>query len=111
MWSLLVSLLAVQTSAPAADRPNAQVLAQAYDRCMATYAVRLTRTDAADAAIFAQARDSCRPLGEQMRAALNAELPPAQAAELLTALDARAEPDFMAMLARIRSDRARRAAQ
>lgn len=110
MWSLLVSLLVIQ-AAPPPQQPNAYLLAQAYDRCMATCAVRLSHTDATDAAIFAQARQSCQPLGARMRVAVNAEVPPAQAAEALATMDAQAEPNFMRMLARIRSDRARRAAQ
>lgn len=78
---------------------------------MATQAVRLTHTAAADADIYAQATQSCRALNEQLRAALNAQLPPVQAAEILAAIDAQAQPNFMAMLSRIRSDRARRAGQ
>lgn len=96
---------------PAPTQPaeaDAMVLAQALDRCMATQAVRLTHTSAADAAIYAQARQSCSPLRDRLRAAISAQLSQADAAGLLQAMDAQAEPNFMNMLARIRSDRARR---
>ena len=85
-----------------------RIIAQAYDRCMATYAVRLTRTAASDAEIFSQASQGCLALKEHLRAAINAQLPPADAGELLRAIQTQGEPSFLAMLARIRSDRARR---
>ena len=107
------SLVAAQP-APASSppsHPDFGIVAQAYDRCMATYAVRLTRTAATDAQIFTEATRSCLPLKARLRAAIIAQLPPAEAAELLGAVDAPAEPGFMALLARIRSDRARREGQ
>ena len=104
----LFLLFAAQQAAAQDPQPNAMVLAQALDRCMATQAVRLTRTSATDAEIFAQARQSCLALNDQFRAAVNAQLPSADAAEMLRSIDQQAEPNFLAMLSRIRSDRARR---
>ena len=103
----LLLLFSVQPAAAQQPEPNVQIIAQAYDRCMATYAVRLTRTAATDQDIFRQASQGCLSLGGQLRAAIEAQLPPEQAAELLRSMDAQAEPNFMAMLARIRSDRSR----
>jgi hypothetical protein len=102
----LVLALSAQSGAAIDSRPNAMILAQALDRCMATHAVRLTRTTTADADILAQARQSCLALNDRFRAAVNAQLPPADAAAMLRTLDQQAEPNFMALLARIRSDRA-----
>jgi len=113
MWikasaTALALLLAMQPAAAQPAQTNLQILAQAYDRCMATYAVRLTRTAATDADIYTQATQSCAELDGQLKAALNAQLQPAQAAEIIRSMDAQAEPNFMVMLAQIRSDRARR---
>lgn len=104
----LVLLFAGQQAAAQDAQPNAMVLAQAFDRCMATQAVRLTRTAATDAEILAQARQSCQALNDQFRAAVSAQLPAADAAEMLRSIDLQAEPNFMTLLTRIRSDRARR---
>ena len=106
LGTVLALLFAAQQAAAQEAQPDAMILAQALDRCMATQAVRLTRTAAPDAEIFAQARQSCLPLNERFRAAINAELPSADAAEMLRAIDEHAEPNFIALLARIRSDRA-----
>jgi hypothetical protein len=106
---LLVTLVAAQQATAQQPEQDVQTLAQAYDRCMATQAVRLTRTPATDADIFRQATQACLSLQELLRTAINAQLPPAQATDILRSIDAQAEPNFMAMLARIRSDRARRA--
>jgi hypothetical protein len=84
------------------------MLAQAQDRCMTTYAVRLTRTSATDEAIYADARSGCGTLASQLHAAIAKEYPADQAAELLATLDAQARPNFMALLQRIRADRAAR---
>ena len=107
----MLALLAVQPAAAQQSQPDVQILAQAYDRCMATYAVRLTRTDATDADIFTQATAGCQALDDRVRAAITAQLPPARATEVLHAIDAQGEPDFMALLARIRSDRATNAGE
>ena len=109
--SVLILLLAAQQAAAQQPEPNVMVLAQALDRCMTTHAVRLTHTAATDADIYAQARQSCLSLNDRLRASISAQVPPAQAAEVLRSIDAQAEPSFMALLARIRSDRAQRGAQ
>lgn len=85
------------------------MLAQANDRCMTTYAVRLTRTDATDEAIFASAVEGCAELKSQLYAALDKEYPAAQASELKGQLDAAARPNFLNLLQKIRNDRAQRA--
>jgi hypothetical protein len=105
---MLISLFAVQQATAQQPQPDFQIVAQAYDRCMATYAVRLTRTAATDEDIFLQARQSCLPLKERLRAAIRTQVPPEHVAEFLQAIDVDPELRFMAMLARIRSDRARR---
>lgn len=105
----LAPVLLTHQAAAQQGQPNAQIVAQAVDRCMATYAVRLTKTDTADEDIFAQAKLGCLPLHGQLVAAINAQLPAAQAGEILRTLDAQEKPNFMALLARIRSDRAQRA--
>lgn len=88
---------------------NAMMLAQANDRCMTTYAVRLTRTDASDDAIFASAMEGCAALKGQLYIAIDKEYPAAQASELKGQLDAAAKPNFLNLLQKIRSDRAQRA--
>jgi|SRR4028119_1688098 hypothetical protein len=88
---------------------NAMILAQANDRCMTTYAVRLTRTDATDEAIFKSAVEGCAKLKGQLYTAIHNEYPTAQASELTVQLDAAAKPNFLNLLRRIRSDRAQRA--
>ena len=104
----LASMLVVQPVTAQQRQQNVQILAQAYDRCMATYAVRLTKTPATDEEIYSQAAASCAPLDGQLRTALNAQLEPAQAAEIFRSIDEQAKPNFMATLAQIRSDRAGR---
>ena len=103
--------LIVSVAAPATAQqtdPDFRIIAQAYDRCMATFAVRLTRTSATDDAIFSQASQACLPLKDRLRAAINTQLPRAEAGEILLAIEAQGEPNFRRMLDRIRSDRARR---
>ena len=85
------------------------LLAQANDRCMTTYAVRMTKTDATDDTIFASAVEGCKELQSQLYAAIDGEYPAPQATELKGQLDARAKPDFLALLQKIRTDRAQRA--
>lgn len=89
--------------------PSAMLLAQAHDRCMATHAVRLTRTAATDEEIYAEALEGCKALHEQLGAAVEREYLPEQAAQLTTSLQAQAKPNFLALLQRIRADRAKRA--
>ena len=108
---ILMSLLVAAPAVAQQPQPDVALLAQAHDRCMVTHAVRLTHTAATDADIYMQATQACLSLTERLRAAVSAELPAAQASEVLEALDTQAESKFIALLARIRSDRARRAAQ
>ena len=106
---LMISLLmAGQPAAGPETQAGVAILAQSYDRCMATYAVRLTRTDADDDRIFASATEGCRPLKDQLLAAIPREYPPDQARELVATIEASARPNFLAMLQRIRADRAAR---
>jgi hypothetical protein len=94
-----------------APQPDAMTLAQAYDRCMTTYAVRLTRTDVTDDAIFQTATESCRELQTSLFAALRAERSSEEAEAIVVAMTEQAQPNFQSMLDRIRSDRAARATQ
>ena len=91
--------------------PSVPLLAQALDRCMAGYAVRLTRTEATDDAIFAEAVKGCQSIDTQLRAAVRAQVPAVEAARLFREFDDTSRPNFMALLQRIRADRAARAAQ
>lgn len=119
MHKLLISLvlampLAAQPApsvAPqsAPEAPNVPLLAKMLDRCMATYAVRLTKTDMADEAIFAEAVKGCAGIDQQLRAGVRDQLPAAEAEALFRQLDASLRPNFMAILQRIRADRAARA--
>jgi len=104
---MLASASAASGQAP---QPNAMMLAQALDRCMTTYAVRMTRTDATDDAIFLAAQEGCAELEQTMTAALRSEQPQ-QADAMIAALSAQARPNFMSLLNRIRTDRAARMQQ
>ena len=106
---LAVLWIAGQAAAPAEAQARVPILAQGVDRCMTTYAVRLTRTEAADEAIFAEAIQGCRELSGQLNAAITREYPEQQARELVATLEAHARPNFMTLLQRIRVDRQRRA--
>lgn len=105
---VLTGAVSVQPAVAQEGQANAQIIAQALDRCMATYAVRLTRTAASDEEIYAEANRSCAPLNAKFVDAIHAEVPPQQAADLLKTLDETAKPNFFRMLAQIRSDRAKR---
>ncbi|MHA4838085.1 hypothetical protein [Sphingopyxis sp. MSC1_008] len=87
---------------------NAMMLAQASDRCMTTYAVRMTKTDAADDAIFAAATEGCKDLKSQLFGAIDKEYPADQASGLKSQLDAAEKPNFMKLLQKIRTDRQQR---
>lgn len=103
--------IGLQNAAAQEVRPNIQIIAQAYDRCMATYAVRLTRTTVPDDVIYAEATKSCSPLKIKLVEAIRQQVPPPEAAKVLTTMDASAKPNFLNMLNRIRSDRAKRESQ
>lgn len=107
--TISVGLFAAQPAAAPEAQPNVTILAGAMDRCMATHAVRLTRTDIADEEIFSQATQGCRQLADQLNAAIAREYPADQAQELVATLQANARPNFLALLQRIRADRQRRA--
>ena len=108
--AVLASALAASAAAQQVT-PETMLLAQAHDRCMTTQAVRLTRTAAADEAIFASAQAGCRGLRDQLTAAIARDLPAGQASELTAMLDARTGPEFTALLARIRAGRAANSAR
>lgn len=106
--SLIAAAALAGQSAPPAQ-PSAMALAQAHDRCMTTYAVRLTKTSAADEAIYAEAIAGCKTLKDRLSAGIAREYTPAQAAELTGTLETQAKPNFLALLRRIRTDRLNRA--
>jgi hypothetical protein len=91
------------------SEPTLMMVAQAQDRCMTTYAVRLSR-QTADEAIFERAEAGCSELDAQLDAAIQRDVPAAKQAEIRAMLANSKKPNFMAMLAKIRSDRASRAA-
>ena len=115
MWKrLAILVLGVALSQQAfaqAVQPDAMLLAQAQDRCLATYAVRLTKTDAADEEIYSDAVQGCKELNLQLQAAVVREFPDDQAKEMIAALQAQTKPNFLQMLQKIRSDRQIRAAK
>jgi hypothetical protein len=84
------------------------MLAQANDRCMTTYAVRMTKTDATDDAIFAAATEGCKELRAQLFGAIDKEYPADQASGLKSQLDAAEKPNFIKLLQKIRADRLQR---
>lgn len=86
-------------------QPKAQLLAQAHDRCMTTYAVRLTYTAATDEAIYSEAVSGCSAVKNELGAAISREYPADRAAELTALLEAQAKPNFLTLLQRIRTDR------
>jgi hypothetical protein len=105
--SIIALALVVGVHQASAQQPHApvQIIAQAYDRCMATSGVRLTKTAATDEDIYTQAIQSCLSLKRELAAAVDAQMPPKEAAGLLQAVDAQSKPAFLAMVAHIRRDR------
>lgn len=89
-------------------QPDAQLLAQAHDRCMTTYAVRLTKTAATDEAIYSEAVSGCSAVKNALGAAIARDFAVDRAAELAALLEAQAKPNFLALLQRIRTDRLNR---
>lgn len=89
-------------------RQSAMILAQAHDRCMTTYAVRESKTDASDENIFLLATEGCQNLEEELHAAIRNEYPADQADQLIPMLKNQAQPNFYKMLGKIRADRQRR---
>ena len=102
----LFAVVAATIVQPAeASQPNAMMLAQAHDRCMVGYAVRLTKTSATDEAIYREAVTGCKALHERLGAAVAREYAPEQAAQLTTSLEAQAKPNFLRLVQQIRTDR------
>jgi hypothetical protein len=89
-------------------QPDVVIVAQALDRCMATYAVRLTKTPASDDIIYAEAVKGCAPLNDKFVEGIKRTVPSRQATELLRDMETSKKPRFLNMLAQIRSDRAKR---
>ena len=104
--ALTLSLLAALPASAQAPQDDTQMLAMAVDRCMATYASRLADSGGSDQDIYAQATQGCAALNDRMTASINARYPPAQASEVLEAMNGDAEANFMHMLADTRSNRA-----
>ena len=103
--------ICLQNASAQEAQPDIQIVAQAYDRCMATYAVRLARTPAPDEAIYGEATKSCSPLKDKLVEAIRQQVSPPEAAKILASMDVSAKPNFLNMLNRIRSDRAKRESQ
>jgi hypothetical protein len=106
-FTLGLALLS-QSAMAQPTQANAMMLAQANDRCMTTYAVRMTKTDAADDAIFAAATEGCKDLKSQLFSAIDKEYPADQASGLKSQLDAAEKPNFIKLLQKIRTDRLQR---
>jgi len=106
--SALAAALSVQAAAAEQSPPNIMFIAQALDRCMATYAVRLTKTAASDEEIYTVASKGCAPLDAKFAEGIMATVPPQQAAKFLQDADASKKPNFLNMLTKIRNDRAKR---
>jgi hypothetical protein len=98
--------LAVQPAFAQPTQSNVATLAQALDRCMATYAVRLTKTGMADEAIYRAAADGCKQIEADLTAAVRRDIPAAQGNAALAQWKEQAKPNFVALLQRIRADRA-----
>ena len=112
-WIGLFAFGSVAVSVPTYGQqaePSLMLVAQAQDRCMTTFAVRLSRETTDDEAIYEQAIEGCSQLDAQLDAAILREVPAEKQAELKTMLAESRKPNFMAMLAKIRSDRAAREA-
>ena len=103
--------IAAQSAFAQPAHPDVSTLAQALDRCMTTYAVRLTKTEAADEAIYLAAVDGCKQIEVDLTTAVRRDVPATQGEAALAQWKEQAKPNFMSLLQRIRSDRAARGAQ
>ena len=110
---IAIALLTAATPAVFAQAPSPDIptLAQALDRCMATYAVRLTKTEMADEAIFLAATEGCKQIDADLMAVVRREIRSAQGEAAIAQWNAQAKPNFMKLLTRIRTDRAARSGQ
>jgi hypothetical protein len=95
-----------QPASAQTEQPSPAILAQALDRCMATYAVRLTKTGAADDAIFTSAVEGCKQIETDLKIVVRRDIAPAQAEAAIMQWGTQAKPNFMSLLQRIRADRA-----
>ena len=91
--------------------PSAMTMAQAQDRCMTTYAVRLSRDSQDDEAIYEAAKGNCAELDAKLIEAIDRELPAETAQQIKAQMAEQARPNFMVMIAKIRADRVSRASQ
>jgi len=102
----------VPTSAIAGEtNPLAQIMitANAYDRCVTTYAVKLLESGLSDDDLYVVASTMCRDLNDLMKQRIIASLPAAQANEMLARLGADPKGDYLKKLQAIRQGRSRRA--
>ena len=112
-WTGIAAMAALVVWSPAYGQqpePTLMMVAQAQDRCMTTYAVRLSKETADDEAIYERAEAGCSELDTKLDAAIQRDVPAAKQAEIRAMLANSKKPNFMAMIAKIRSDRASRAA-
>ncbi len=100
-----------QSALAQATQSDVSTLAQALDRCMTTYAVRLTKTETVDEAIYLAAVDGCKQIEVDLTTAVRRDVPATQGEAALTQWKEQSKPNFMSLLQRIRSDRAARGAQ
>lgn len=89
--------------------PSLMLLAEAHDRCLVTYAVRLAGSGEEDEQIYAAASQGCSEIKARRDGAVRTELPPEHVDDLLRELEAAEKPNFMRVLKQIRADRAARA--
>jgi hypothetical protein len=106
----VLGVFALPASAQQAQ-PDLSTLAQALDRCIASYAVRLTKTDMADEAIYKSAVEGCKPIELDLKTAVRRDIAAPQAEAAIQQWDAQARPNFMSLLQRIRTDRVARGGQ
>lgn len=108
MKFILLSFGAFIFSVPVAaqQQPDIPTLASALDRCMATYAVRMSGGDATDDAIYAAASNGCQSIETELLTLVRSTMPAERAEPALQQWAAQKRPNFMAVLQRIRADRA-----
>lgn len=103
--------MAAQSASGQSPEPDVSTLAQALDRCMTTYAVRFTKTELADEAIYIAAVEGCKQIEIDLTAAVKRDIPAAKGEAAITQWQEQAKPNFMTLLQRIRTDRAARGGQ
>ena len=106
---LLSGALLVAASAQAQPHQlTAEQSAIIYDQCLARAAVRASRTDAADEAIYGLAREAC---AETRNGLLAGHENDAELQRVLSAIDADKEASFPRLTQQIREQRRQREAQ